>query len=49
MAEAEMERRRTEAQLRATRLMCVSATAAALSALASAIAAGINWYVTFFR
>jgi hypothetical protein len=49
MAKAEMERRRTEAQLRATRWMLVSATAAALSAVASAIAAAIACYVTFFR
>jgi hypothetical protein len=36
-AKAELEGRRTQAQLRATRYMLVSSTAAAVSAIASAI------------
>jgi hypothetical protein len=46
-AKAEMERRRTEAQLRATRYMFASAVAAAVAAVGSAIAAGVACYVAF--
>jgi hypothetical protein len=46
MAKAEMERRRTEAQLRATAYTLVLSVAAAVSAASAAIAAGVAAYVT---
>ena len=45
MAKAEIERRRTEAQLRATAYMLVLSVAAAISAASAAIAAGVAAYV----
>jgi hypothetical protein len=46
-AKAEMERRRTEAQLRATGYMLASSIAAAVSATGSAVAAGVACYLAF--
>jgi hypothetical protein len=45
IAKAEMELRRTRAQLRATSYMLIASIAAAVSAVAAAIAAGIAAYV----
>jgi hypothetical protein len=47
-AKAEMELRRTRAQLQATRYMLASSVAAAVSAMASAVAAGIACYLAFY-
>jgi|GraSoiStandDraft_54_1057290.scaffolds.fasta_scaffold814220_1 hypothetical protein len=46
MAKAEMELRRTKAQLRATAYMLVLSVAAAVSAASAAIAAGVAAYVS---
>jgi hypothetical protein len=45
---AEMELRRTRAQLQATRYVLASSVAAAVSAMASAVAAGIACYLAFY-
>jgi hypothetical protein len=47
MAAAEMELRRTRAQLRATACMLVASIAAAVSAASAAVAAGIAVYLAF--
>jgi hypothetical protein len=47
MAKAEMERRRTEAQLRGTKIMLASCIVASVSALGSAFAAAVAAYVAF--
>jgi hypothetical protein len=47
MAKAEMEFRRTRAQLRATTYILVASIAAAVSAASAAIAAGVAAYAAF--
>ena len=47
MAKAEMELRRTRAQLRATIYILVASIAAAVSAASAAIAAGVAAYAAF--